>query len=197
MAKFSSSSFSSAMSSGIEMKGRASMLAVVEGAEASSARKRRNESGDRSLLLSGCNSAVLCELSMCTSGEVARSSWLREPLLSLPRLDDLLRKNRRQAVAGDVERDEEGESSDRGKELGLVLDPYGAGGGALGVMNLSSGFMVLKLALLKELKEALRFRNDSSVGTSSVLTVCPGRYGQFVVEGRFGSCVSKEPSSSY
>lgn len=73
----------------------------------------------------------------------------------------------------------------------------GGEGAGRGVENLSSGFMVFKSASLMELNEALRFLSECSMGTQRVLTVWPGRYGQAFVEGRDGSYVSVEPSSSY
>lgn len=52
-------------------------------------------------------------------------------------------------------------------------------------------------SLRKALREALRFLSDISAGTTIVLTVWPGRYGHVDVEGRDGSWVSMEPSTSY
>jgi hypothetical protein len=73
----------------------------------------------------------------------------------------------------------------------------GGVGAARGDTNLSAGFMVLKSSCRKEEAEALRFLGDFSVGTAIVLTCCPGKYGQELVDGCEGSCVSWEPSSSY
>ena len=73
----------------------------------------------------------------------------------------------------------------------------GAEGAGRGVVYFDSGFMVFKSAVCMEVSEALRCRRACSTGTIKVLTVWPGRYGQAVVEGKAGSCVSTEPSSSY
>lgn len=75
-----------------------------------------------------------------------------------------------------------------------MADTEGAG---RGVVYLDSGSMVFKSAVCMDVREALRCRRACSTGTIKVLTAWPGRYGQAVVEGKAGSCVSTEPSSSY
>jgi hypothetical protein len=70
-------------------------------------------------------------------------------------------------------------------------------GGGLGLVYLSLGFMVLMSVSRIEVRDALRFLRLRSTGTHSVLTVCPGRYGQPVVHGFVESCTSVVPSNSY
>src|SRR3569833_259630 len=116
------------------------------------------------------------------------SSWS----LSSDRLDDLRVKRRR----GDQGQDWIGDSDREAwwsyrTGLGEVparttLDP-GTGGGALGVTNLSSGFIVLKSRVRIEFMDALLLRRHCSRGTDSVFTFWPGRKGQAVVDGREGS----------
>ena len=74
--------------------------------------------------------------------------------------------------------------------------PRGHGAGR-GVVNLCLGFIVFRSVARIEFKEALLFLELCSTGTQSVLTVCPGRYGQWFVVDSVGSCVSVVPSSSY
>lgn len=70
-------------------------------------------------------------------------------------------------------------------------------GGGLGLVYLSFGSIVLMSLSRTELRDALRFLRLRSTGTHSVLTVCPGRYGQSVVDGSVESCTSVVPSNSY
>lgn len=86
--------------------------------------------------------------------------------------------------AGDRERsDLESENAEEGKESTFVSEAPGTGGAARGAVNLSLGFIVFKLALRKEFIDALLDLSDRSVGTSRVLTVCPGKNGQALVVG--------------
>ena len=74
----------------------------------------------------------------------------------------------------------------------------GGGGGALGVINLSAGFIVLMSPLAIELIDALRLRRGwTSIGTKRRLTGWPGRYGQDVVNGIDESWCSVPSSNSY
>jgi hypothetical protein len=73
----------------------------------------------------------------------------------------------------------------------------GGDGAARGATNLSAGFIVLKSSGRIDEAEALRFLGDLSVGTETVLTCWPGKYGQELVDGCLGSWISFDPSSSY
>ena len=76
-------------------------------------------------------------------------------------------------------------------------DDGGGGGGARGVIYLSSGFMVMKALAIEDVDALLIRGAVTSIGTQRVLRVCPGIYGQWVVEGRDRLWVSVPSSSSY
>jgi hypothetical protein len=63
----------------------------------------------------------------------------------------------------------------------------GIEGGARGVRNLSSGFIVLNPVLMAPIEALLSRSGLTSVGTQRIFTGCPGRYGHMVVEGRLVS----------
>lgn len=55
------------------------------------------------------------------------------------------------------------------------------------MLYLSWGDIVLKSSRRTELRDALRFLSDFSVGTHIIFTVWPGKYGHVVVVGSEGS----------
>ena len=75
-------------------------------------------------------------------------------------------------------------------------DCAGTGAG-VGDSNRVSGSIVMKDSTCIELVEALLCLKVCSKGTTRVLTVCPGKYGQVFVDGCAGSCISVDPSISY
>ena len=99
-------------------------------------------------------------------------------------------------LAGDADLDPLWRPNNPAEVLMRVRSAFGVGGAALGVRNLSAGFIVLTSAGAPT--EARRFLAVAfSIGTKSKLTDCPGKYGQAVVEGSLELCTSVPSSISY
>lgn len=99
-------------------------------------------------------------------------------------------------LAGDADLDPLWRPTKPAEVLMRERSAFGAGGAALGVRNLSAGFMVLTSAGAPT--EARRFLAVAfSIGTKSKLTDCPGKYGQAVVDGSLELCTSMPSSISY
>lgn len=192
-AKLSSSSFSSvssSISSGIENPGAASMFAEVAGR--SSDKNFLRDSGDSSrdrMLPDGVT------LRDSTNGSLTSTSTSSgSPKLDFrPRSESLSRnlnpKIRRavpvQLGPGETERVDRLGRTEEADAMRNSRRLLGIGGGR-GVVNLSTGSIVLYSVFRKEFIEALFSLVRRSTGTSSVFTVCPGRKGQAVVVGNEG-----------
>jgi hypothetical protein len=152
----------------------------------SSTRKRRNASGDKSLDFVPSERVevrdrpeveldrLVVGRSMCSS----KTSVAEDFLPRSPSTAELRRLKRRlHAGAGedDLCNDESLRTCEGAVEIRVVAASAGTGGARRGVMYFASGLIVLKSVCRTELNEALRWRNDLSIGILNVLTVCPGR----------------------